>query len=322
FLGLSANLNAASIKFGGKKVEADPQKKYVLTEKDGPYMIFVKSFSGPGAEEKASKLALELRKKHNLNSFICSKNFVFDLEAGARPSERNRFKNEKYLKTSAEECAVLVGNYLSMDDLNYEKNLKFLKSLEPDCLKGVMARPLANAFGTTNPLLPSDFFGKKGYVDAFVEKLNSDSKYSLLNCPSKYTIQVATFTGRTEIAQDKVKNILTGKESFGESELEQAGVNAAKLCQALRLKGYEAYEFHDRYSSMVTVGSYNTYGTLNPDQTVAILPEIQKIMDTFKGNFNGRFEPRTLGGIPFDAQPTIILVPRKLSDYQKSITRN
>ena len=32
---------------------------------------------------------------------------------------------------------------------------------------------------------------------------------------------------------------------------------AHKMTVALRAKGYEAYEFHDRYASIVTVGSYD-----------------------------------------------------------------
>jgi len=45
------------------------------------------------------------------------------------------------------------------------------------------------------------------------------------------------------------------------SELEAAAEKAHRLAKALRMKGYDAYEFHDRYASIVTVGSFNSAGT-------------------------------------------------------------
>ena len=45
-----------------RSVEADPNKQYWLTEDQGPWMIMATSFAGPGAEEQAHALVLELRK--------------------------------------------------------------------------------------------------------------------------------------------------------------------------------------------------------------------------------------------------------------------
>ncbi len=45
-----------------RSVEADPNKMYWLTEDQGPWMIMATSFAGPGAEEQAHTLVLELRK--------------------------------------------------------------------------------------------------------------------------------------------------------------------------------------------------------------------------------------------------------------------
>ncbi len=59
------------------------------------------------------------------------------------------------------------------------------------------------AFVTRNPYLPEDYF--KNAVDDFVVDLNSridPPEQSLLNCKKRYTVRVATFTGRivTELA--------------------------------------------------------------------------------------------------------------------------
>ena len=68
--------------------------------------------------------------------------------------------------------------------------------------------------------------------------------YSLLDCPGKYTVQVATFKGKVIIQQNEIRAIEDGKPM--ESELAEAAQKADKLARALRMKGYEAYQFHDR----------------------------------------------------------------------------
>ncbi len=52
--------------------------------------------------------------------------------------------------------------------------------------------PMRHAMIATNPLLPPDYFAPKG-LDPFVADMNKDLEYSLLKCPGKYTVQVATF---------------------------------------------------------------------------------------------------------------------------------
>jgi invasion protein IalB len=41
-----------------KKVEADPQASYELTEQHGPWLIMCTSFAGPTAEQQAHDLVL------------------------------------------------------------------------------------------------------------------------------------------------------------------------------------------------------------------------------------------------------------------------
>ena len=56
--------------------------------------------------------------------------------------------------------------------------------------------PMGRAFFTRNPLLPREYFVPKG-VDDFVAKMNQGVEHSLLDCPGRYTVQVATFRGKT-----------------------------------------------------------------------------------------------------------------------------
>ena len=47
--------------------------------------------------------------------------------------------------------------------------------------------PMGHALVTTNPLLPKEQFVAAQVVDQFELDMNKDAKYSLLDCPGKYT---------------------------------------------------------------------------------------------------------------------------------------
>ena len=74
------------------------------------------------------------------------------------------------------------------------------------------------------------------------------------------------------------------------STLAEAADKAHRLAKALRMKGYEAYEFHDRYASIVTVGSFNSVGTPRPDGRMEINAEIAAVMKTFGTDPDSREE--------------------------------
>ena len=86
---------------------------------------------------------------------------------------------------------------------------------------------------------------------------------------------------------------------------------------ALRKKGHEAYEFHDRYQSLVTVGSFMELGR-ETAAGIQLTPPIQRIMNTFKGKQRqvpGLAAPTTtsqpIAGVPLDLQPAPIEVPKQ-----------
>ena len=148
--------------------------------------------------------------------------------------------------------------------------------------------------------------------------MNEKVKHSLLKCPGKYTVQVATFKGEDVIDQGEVQAIASGAKPMTK-KLEKAAEDAHKLTEALRMKGWEAYEFHDRYASIVTIGSFDSTGTPRRDGRIEINPRMHKVIQTFaaepaKGPVPAGTLPakvKSLVGIPFDIQPIPVEVPRR-----------
>jgi hypothetical protein len=243
------------------------------------------------------------------------------------------------------EVAVLVGNYPSNDDPELQKTLQKIKYATPQCLEvkdgkqtnqtlvgwRMLQRqvyeaigsekkkngPMGHAFATISPALPPEYFARRNGLDELVLALNEGVPHSLLDCPGKVTVQVATFKGQVIIKQDEIKAIQNGeKEMHG--ELAEAAQKADKLTRALRIKGYEAYQFHDHNASIVTVGSFDSAGTPCQDGHTEIDPEIHRIMKTFGAESKtvpGQAVPitplKTLVGIPFDIQPLPVHVPKR-----------
>ena len=118
--------------------------------------------------------------------------------------------------------------------------------------------------------MPRESYAPKG-VDTFVFKINKDVEYSLLDCPGNYSVRVATFRGTVITNQQKVKEIQEGGRL--KSTLEEAAIKAHKVTMKLRELGHEAYEFHDRHESYVTVGSFDWVGEDRLDGKQEINPQ-------------------------------------------------
>jgi len=268
--------------------------------------------------------------------------------------------------------AVLVGNFPSLSDPEAQSLLKQIKSITPDMLRpdgesltaesltnidkfrNYLRRnhgkegslgPMSHAFLTRNPLLPKEYFVPTG-VEEDVAKWNSGQKFSLLKCPKKYSIKVATFKGRTTLvkAARSTSTDTRTRKAKKDDPLVVAVKNAHLLTMALRDKGWEAYEFHDRYESYVTVGSFDagqqtaggkvalsdhnakiiidTFGASTPNnifnrpaqQDLQLEQQKKRQFATLLGNqgqvANG-FHPKKFVGLPFDIYPQPIVVPRR-----------
>jgi hypothetical protein len=174
--------------------------------------------------------------------------------------------------------------------------------------------PLASAFATRNPLLPDEVSAPNG-VDEFVARLNKGVEHSLLENRGRFTVKVGTFRGSSTINQREIEDIKT-RDKYSD-KLQVAADNAHRLTVALRKKGIEAYEFHDRMESIVTVGSFTS------EQQVS---QIYKVVEQFRAT-EGKdpktgkagLKPVTLGGIKCDVEPLPIEVPRRslAADYSR-----
>ena len=338
------------------RVEADADKSYRITDKNGPWMVMAATFSGQGAQQQSHQLALELRSAHGLEAYVQDKKFDFSADLRGRGLDRYGSQPTwKYRRgNQAHEFAVLVGNFSSINDKSAAKTLKKIKHLWPKTLDASKERtswqnfrawrslltnlnqskrqehrgPMGKAFLTTNPMLPREYFAPKG-VDKFVLDMNRGVKYSLLDCPGKYTVTVATFKGTVILKQQHIKAIADGKtrdeqgRPLWKSKLAEAAMKAHEVTLALRKKGYDAYEFHDRGASLVTVGSFDSVGTPRIDGKIEINPKVYKVIQTFRarqfiaGARGNVTQPQIVAGIALDIQPTPVQVPKRSlsSDY-------
>ena len=332
-----------------KSVDADPNKMYWLTEDQGPWLIMATSFAGPGAEEQAHKLVLELRKQYKVEAFMHKRTFDYTQPVYGRGV--NRYGGPKRMRyqaaTKFDEIAVVVGNYMTNDAPGLQEDLERVKTARPACLdissESVKRQttqrfiglrelqrlvhsdpevrelgPMRRAFVARNPLLPKEYFVSTG-IDPFVLEMNREVEHSLLDNPGQYTVRVASFQGESYFAGEEQKQNAQG---FGPSldllkhgrsrKLEEAADNAHRLTESLRKRGVEAYEFHDRFESIVTVGSFDSVGTPRPDGKIELNPEIVRIMKVFgaENTPEGGTIRKDLVKIPFDMQPIPVEVPK------------
>lgn len=341
-----------------RRVEANPQKTYALDDSNGPWMILAVTFSGDDALSQANELALELRKRYKLPAFVHEMEIDLHDAGTFGYDQKGNPKKMKYQRgDEIREIAVLVGNYPAVDDVQAQRDLRKIKYMRPDCLElkegkktsrplaalrymqqqiqsgfideqksavveNVKAGmgPMANAFVTTNPLLPREYYVPDG-LDREVVEMNRHVKYGLLNCGSRFSVKVATFTGNVVIDPKKIKEIEAGRDM--PSKLVQAAEDAHDMTEALRAKGVEAYEFHDKYSSVVCVGHFDSIGTKMPDGHIELNPAVAQIMQTYAAKAQHvpgqalpqASEPQTIRvrgrEIPFDVQPMPVEIPRQ-----------
>ncbi|HEY2881191.1 MAG TPA: hypothetical protein VGJ15_02130 [Pirellulales bacterium] len=321
-----------------KKVDADPNNDYPLGKSNGPWLIMAKTFQGDSAAADARKLVYELRSKYHMVAYTHDRTLdLTKTERGIGMNPDGTPKSMHYLQGGViKEVAVLVGDFEMVDDAVGQKTLKQLKTLEPDLLKAEVQEvtnpdgsktkiyPMRHALMVTNPLLPKEFFVAKG-VDKLVLDMNKGVANCLLDCPGKYSVRVASFSGSTLIDQRKIREVEDGNKSL-HSRLADAAEKAHNLTVELRKKGWEAYEFHDRGASMVCVGSFDSVGVPRADGKTEINPTIFKIMQTFGADQSGlstgvALKPKHVAGIPLDVQATPVEVPRRSisADYQQSM---
>ncbi len=340
----------------------EPDAMHPLAERDGPWLVLATTFQGETAREDARKLAQELRSRHRMQAYTHEKAFDYTgAEQGIGFNPDGSPKRMRYANAGqVVEVAVLVGDYTTFEDPRGQKALQQIKQLRPEALGGSHTKaqlvaaflqanrqhagaaaakpPMHAAMLIPNPLLPDSYFAQQ-QVDDFVLKMNADVKHSLLDCPGRHTVRVATFTGSgtfdTGAAANEeppsggfvdVNRLVSALKGQGwdnpklrgieqESRLVEAASEAHKLTEALRKSGWQAWEFHDRDSSIVCVGCFEQLAVPGAEGRPVPHPEITRIAKALgpdqEAMARGQVMPRVFGGIMLDMQPKAIDVPRR-----------
>ncbi|MEX2169733.1 MAG: hypothetical protein WD851_10510 [Pirellulales bacterium] len=303
-----------------QQIEASPTADYALSESNGPWHVMAATFSGEGAEDQARELALEFRSKYNVPAYVHQMTFdLGDERVGRGIDERGAPVRYRYQKGDrVREVAVVLGDFPTIDDPRAEELLERVKTLKPDALSTADGRettqtlvhlrrlqkatieriardnvsgPMRSAFICRNPILPKEYFVPRG-VDNFVANMNKGVEHSLLDCPNRYTIQVAHFEGKVVIEGAASTGRTKRSKKQVDDPLVVAAENAHGLTVALRAKGWDAYEFHDREQSLVTVGSFDEVDVLpGAERLIPRRDQERIVIQTFGAAFNSPANP-------------------------------
>ena len=248
-----------------------PLEPYMLTKDNGPFMVLAYTFRGPEAPRQAQALVLELRNKYRLPAYILlPRKFPNRSNIRGVPPQAAQFATRDdvgvpEIYRTLDEAAVLVGDEKTIKDSNVL--LHKVKKIHPDCIDGVQqmwqwrkGQGLTRAMMTTNPFVPAEALFP-AQQDVMVSSINV-GEHSIKNCPGRYTLEIANFSGRKTLDVDNDKRFI-GHSSINKSPLQTALDDAEQLADALAKDdqiiktGYQPYVYHDRFSSRVMIGSFN-----------------------------------------------------------------
>ena len=262
-------------------------KQYNLTTRHGPWMIMVTSFrnvresqfkDGLSAEQAAAELVFELREL-GVPAYTYSQDAI---KGEIETRDRLGRGDHRIFAAQRDMICVLAGNYESIEDKVGQKTLNYIKKFHPKFLKDVKSGailradanqrgPLVGAFLTINPLLKPEEVVQK-HVDKEIKMLNSGIAFPLVKNPHKYTVRVATFSGKSvtplgnssyrgleqrfdrEIGRPNGYNIVWAGEDAEHLTAFLRRTKAAQKAQGID----DAYTYHDKFQSIVTVGSFDS----------------------------------------------------------------
>ena len=228
------------------------------------------------------------------------------------------------------QCAVLVGGYanenaaksalmsikqLPPPDPNRVKlDTKFYTKAEPKNPKAtngehVYVNPFERAFVCRNPSIPQERVAQAndGMDMKTLQRLNNGEPYTLLNCKKPLTLAIKQFQTFTTIQTKDEPNVLQkfGFMTRGEGEgVDQAAHDGHNLVEYLRKSGLDAYVLHTKFSSVVTVGGYDS---LQDPNLLAMQRTLSERLRIFE-NALRRDNPR-LQSLMFFPQPMPMKVP-------------
>jgi hypothetical protein len=275
---LPAPANPSEISAPTIPLPTEPIEPYLLTRDSGPFMVMAHTFRGPDAARYALALVLELRKEQNLPAWIFyqkvqpMRSLVRNVPPTAESYQRAADLSMPEKVRIYDEAAVLVGNCKTLKES--QELLNRVKKIHPKCVDGMPSiwpwragEGLSRAMRCTNPYVPAQYL-YPSKTDPLITQMNA-GPHSVFHCPGRYTLQVAEFTGRSSLEATE-SNKFRAKESSSlervlqQSPLAHAADDAEKLADSLlkvdeiQRTGYRPYVYHDRHSSKVTIGAFNS----------------------------------------------------------------
>jgi hypothetical protein len=257
----------------------EPVEPYLLTRDAGPFMVMAHTFRGPDSARYALALVLELRRDFGLPAWIFYQK-VQPMRSNIRnvPPTAPDYVRAPDLSLPErvriyDEAAVLVGNCRTLKES--QELLNRVKKMHPKCIDGMPSiwpwrkgEGLSRAMRCTNPYVPAQYL-YPSKTDPLIRQMNG-GPHSIFHCPGRYTLQVAEFTGKSilEANGDKKLNLNQNPSTLDrvlqQSPLAHAADDAEKLADSLakvdeiQRTGYQPYVYHDRTSSKVTIGAFNS----------------------------------------------------------------
>jgi len=237
FVALVLVMPAQSLAAGpGRKIDADPNKKYRLTKRHGPWMIMVASMrditekerliDGMSAQEAADRMVLGLRRV-GIPAYTYRR--AQSLGQVETTSRRSGERVKRTFVSQQDRIVVVAGNYKAPDDQVAKKTLSWIKGTgkegqrkeavewrkqlfgfltdeegRPNRANGALYHDPDGPKGARGPLsnaflIPNplvDASSLRSRRDPLLLHLNKDMEHSLNLCPGKYSLVIATFRGK------------------------------------------------------------------------------------------------------------------------------
>lgn len=308
---------------------ADINRDLAITPAAGQWLILVISYSSKNGAEQARKMCLELREKNRVPAYV----FCYGADERRKEYERvkkiidqqreffkqNGMTPDQPLRIRHQQIdvhhAVMIGGYPNADAANraltsvrawpppdptrVDLETMFYQATEGDQKKNSRSEvryvnPFKRAFVCRNPTVKHEAPVQKIDVAA-LRRMNADEPYSLFNCKKPFTLAVKEFQ-TPYMMQDRTTSPSAWDFLNKSDRVDGAAISARNLAESLRKLKLDAYVLHAKFSSTITVGSYDS-----PDDPA--LKSMQEVLAT-------RFNQPPFTQIQFFHRPVPMAVPK------------
>lgn len=323
----------------GAGVEADPNKEYLLTPREGPWMVYVASYRGDEdnpdpslrPREMARRLVLELRGDYKLQAYMFNRSEEKRREQEKALAEWHRRYDAPEQKARArkiripDEWAVMVGHYKDLDEAS-KAAARLKKQPPPKSVKGTQAvmstkvnnkvevkgvemNLLTGAFPCRNPLAPKDSTNTdEEKLDPFLSKLNEGQPYNLLASPKPYTLVVKVYQGATVVVPDQkpsVFNSMRSKESVVDKQFRLFNQSKGQDLENAALMAHSLAKIL-RHKDL----DYPSYVLHTRNASMVTVGSFSKPDDRELLRLQAQLAGKKIGQVDLMAQPMVMKVPQ------------